>query len=103
MELSPEWIASDGRGCAACGTIVAVVAEDGDCPLCWATRTNSDPDRALGQAIAVEALQALDTAPEQVANCVRRLRRLSEVATRPAVTAVLSQAARDLELLAESI
>lgn len=100
MDSTPEWTAADGRPCPTCGTVVAVVeAVAGACPLCWATHAGSDPDRALGQAIAVEALLALDTAPEHVANCVRRLRRLSEVATRPAVTAVLAQAARDLEML----
>lgn len=74
--------------------------EDGSCPLCWAHRTGTDPDQALGQAIAIEGLLRVDTAPERVADCVRRLRRLSEHASRRSVTAVLSQAARDLELLA---
>jgi hypothetical protein len=100
MDQNPEWTTSV-QPCAVCGMTVPLVnIEDDTCPLCWAARTGSDPDHALGQAIAVEALLLVDTAPDRVADCVARLRRLSDHATRPAVTAVLSEAARDLEFLA---
>lgn len=80
---------------------MAVVNSDGDvCPLCWAAHHNCDPDWALGQAIAVEGLLLLENTPWRITGCVRRLRELSEHASRPAVTAVLAEAARDLELLA---
>ena len=96
-----QWTASEGRTCAACATAVPVISEpDAVCPLCWASRTDNDPYWALGQAIAVEGLLLLDDDPDRVAGCVRRLRGLCDHATRPAVTAVLAEAARDLELLA---
>lgn len=101
MDLTLQWTASEGRTCAACQTSVPVISEaDACCPLCWAASTDNDPDWALGQAIAVEGLLLLDENPHRVAGCVRRLRNLSDHATRPALTAVLAQAARDLELLA---
>ena len=104
MDLTLQWTASEGRTCAACATAVPVISEpDAVCPLCWATRTDNDPDWALGQAIAVEGLLLLDEDPARVAGCVSRLRSLSDHATRPAVTAVLADAARDLEQLAAEI
>lgn len=95
------WTASRGQRCPACGTAVPVVsAQDGTCPLCWAARCGSDPDQALGQAIAIQALDLLETDPRRVTHCIQRLRDLSEHASRPSVTAVLAHAARDLEVLA---
>jgi hypothetical protein len=98
--MDTEWTAADGWPCTDCGTVVPVVSEDGVCPLCWAERTGDDADHVLGQAIAVEGLLMVDTAPELVADCVLRLRHLSEHTARPALLAVLSEAARDLEALA---
>ena len=96
-----EWTPSRGRACSVCATVVPMVGEVcGRCPLCWASQNGADPDHTVGQAIAVEALWLLDSAPQRVGECVQRLRSLAEHAPRPGVTAVLSAAARDLELLA---
>jgi len=101
VSTGPQWSPSRGCACSVCATVVPMVDEiGGSCPLCWASQNGADPDHTVGQAIAVEALWLLDSAPQRVGECVDRLRSLAEHATRPAVTAVLSDAARDLEMLA---
>lgn len=100
MSAGPEWTPSQGLPCTSCGTVVAMVSEGGSCPLCWAGENGADPDQTVGQTIAIEALWLMDTDPRGVAACIERLHSLAEHATRPALTAVLSDAARDLEILA---
>lgn len=101
-DVSPDvdWSPAEGTACSVCAATVAVLSDAGTCPLCWATDHAADPDHTVGQALAVEALWLLDVAPHRVANCIERLRNLAEHASRPSVTAVLSDAARDLEMLA---